>query len=105
MSIVTREEREKDEVYEIPARSQAVEVSGSGKSEGRRVPAAAQRFTWPSLRTAAVWASALVIFIFPATASAAANLKPETLEAWKECVLAARTQVQDRLSPDRPFLE
>jgi hypothetical protein len=103
MSIVTREER-KDEAYKIPARSQAAEVSGSGKSEGRRIPVAAQHFTWPSLGTAAAWASALVIFIFPATASAAANLKPETLEAWQEYVPAARAQMEERLSPGHPFL-
>ena len=56
-----------------------------------------------SFQSSALWASALVILLFPGTASAA-KLKPETLKAWEEYVDAANAQMQRRLSPDHPFL-
>ncbi len=52
---------------------------------------------------AALWAIALVILLFPLTASAA-NLKPETLKTWDEYVQAATAQMQERLNSNGPFL-
>jgi hypothetical protein len=90
-------------LQEIPARSQADAASVSRKPEGHRILAAAPHSTWLSFQTAVLWRSALVIFLFSGTASAT-NLKPETLIAWEEYVMAANAQMQERLSPDHPFL-
>ena len=38
------------------------------------------------------------------SAASAANLKPLTRKAWEEYVIAANAQMQERLSPFRPFL-
>lgn len=61
----------------------------------------------PNLRSrfmhGARWASALVFFLFPRGVNAA-NLKPETRKAWEEYVVAARAQMQQRLTPNQTFL-
>jgi hypothetical protein len=58
---------------------------------------------WLSLQTGELWAIALVLLFFPVKASAA-DLKPETLQAWDEYVKAANAEMLERLRPDRPFL-
>jgi len=66
------------------------------------VPAAAvQHSTW--LRTATLWAIALVILLFPLPASAA-DLKPETIKTWEEYVDSAAAKMQERLHSGVPFL-
>jgi hypothetical protein len=87
----------------MPTWSQADEVSVSRKSDGQPVLATAS--TWLSFQTAALWASVLVIFVFPFPGTAiAANLKPDTRKAWEEYVVAANAKMQERLSPYHPFL-
>jgi hypothetical protein len=83
--------------------SQADELSVSRKSVGQPALRTAPHSTRLSFQTAAVWASVLLIFILPGTASAA-NLKPVTRKAWEEYVIAANAQMQERLSPLHPFL-
>jgi hypothetical protein len=84
-------------------RSQADKVSVSRKSEGPRILGVAPHSRWLSFQTAALCAGALVIFFFPGTACAG-NLKPETLKAWEEYIVAATAHVQEQLRPDHPFL-
>lgn len=91
------------DLQEIAARSQADAASVSRKPAGHRILAAAPHSTWLSFQTTVLRRSALVIFLFSGTASAA-NLKPETLKAWEDYVVAANAQMQERLSPDHPFL-
>jgi hypothetical protein len=64
------------------------------------VSGAAQPSTW--LRTAAFWAVAPVILLFPT--AGAADLKPETLKTWKEYVEAEGAKMQERLHSGGPFL-
>src|ERR1035438_3290976 len=59
--------------------------------------------TWLSLQRAVLCVSALVILLFPETASAA-NLKAETRTAWEEYVVAANAQMHERLGPNHAFL-
>ena len=93
----------KADFTKTPGRSPAAEPSVRGKSEGQRILAAALHSTFLSFQAAALWVSALVIVLFLGTASAA-NLKTETRKAWEEYVAAANAQMQQRLSPDHPFL-
>jgi hypothetical protein len=50
-----------------------------------------------------IWALALAICLFPVKASAA-NLKPETVQAWQEYIEAAAAHMQARLNSDGSFL-
>ena len=50
-----------------------------------------------------VWAIVLAICLVPVKASAA-NLKPETLQAWEEYIEAAAAHMQARLNSDGSFL-
>lgn len=93
----------KPDLQEITTWSQADEVSVSRESVGQPALGTAPHSTWLSFQTAAVWASVLLIFILPGTASAA-NLKPVTRKAWEEYVMAANAQMQERLSPIHSFL-
>ena len=45
----------------------------------------------------------IFVFVFPGTANAA-NLKPNTRQAWEEYIVAAKAQMKERLGPDRSFL-
>lgn len=93
----------KRDLQEITTWSQPGEVPVIRKSVGLPARGPAPWSTWLSSQTAAVWASMVMIFLFPGTASAA-NLKPVTRKAWKEYVVAANSQMQERLSPLHPFL-
>jgi len=93
----------KPDLQEIPRRSHASEISVSRTSDGQRVLATPPHSAWLSFQTAVLWVSVLVIFVLSGTANAA-KLKPNTRQAWKEYIVAANAQMQERLSPDRSFL-
>jgi hypothetical protein len=59
--------------------------------------------TWLPFRIAAYAAITLVVVFFPGTIYAA-NLMPETLNAWDDYIEAATARMQKRVTSGRPFL-
>jgi hypothetical protein len=58
---------------------------------------------WLLFQTAALWTNLLVIVLFRGTASAA-ELRPETLEAWEVYVAEANASMQERLRFEHSFI-
>jgi hypothetical protein len=91
------------DLQEILTRSHANEVSASRTSDGHGVLATLPHSARLSFQAAVLWVSVLVILVFLGTANAA-NLKPNTRQAWEEYIVAAKAQMKERLGPDRSFL-
>jgi len=88
---------------DILSEPQATGVSTASKWKERCVSTVVRSSRWPSFRTVALSASLLTIFVLPGMAGTV-KLKPETLNAWKEYIEAARVRMQDSLKVDGPFL-
>jgi hypothetical protein len=91
----------KPDLQEKLPRSEEDEVSVHRKS-GQPALATPPHSTWLSFQTEVLWVSGLVIFLFPGTASAA-NLKPETREAWAEVPTALRVAPSASMSTSFRF--
>jgi hypothetical protein len=75
-----------------------------GNNAAREFRPTARSSRWLRSQAAVLWAIAAVLVFFR-TAANAADLKPETLQAWDEYVKTVNAEMKGRLGPDRLFLQ